>query len=29
MRAIVRKGNQRAMERLAALLNDQAAQRAA
>jgi len=29
MRAIVRKGNQRAMQRLAAVLNDQAAQRAA
>jgi hypothetical protein len=29
MRAMVRKGNQRAMERLAAILNDQAAQRAA
>ena len=29
MRKMVRKGNQRAMERLAALLNDQAAQRAA
>jgi hypothetical protein len=29
MRAMVRKGNQRAMERLALVLNDQAAQRAA
>jgi Polyketide cyclase / dehydrase and lipid transport len=29
MRKLVRKGNERAMERLAALLNDQAAQRAA
>lgn len=29
MRKMVRKGNERAMERLAALLNDQAAQRAA
>jgi hypothetical protein len=29
MRKIVRRGNERAMERLAALLNDQAAQRAA
>jgi Polyketide cyclase / dehydrase and lipid transport len=29
MRKILRKGNERAMERLAALLNDQAAQRAA
>jgi hypothetical protein len=29
MRKLIRKGNERAMERLAALLNDQAAQRAA